>query len=136
MLISTMLFVPPLRRAAPFSIETPGLAQLMRARGGTLRLSLDETKAALFTKLLYNRRLDSEGEMLLQALIEGDGEPSCACAPPAHTRAQGGKVEARRARRRVGGARRREGAGSVRGAGGVAGACAGRGGGGGRRASR
>ena len=45
-------------------------------RGGAPRLTLDETKAALCSKLLYNKQLDDRGEALLQALIDGGEAPA------------------------------------------------------------
>lgn len=37
-------------------------------------LSLEETKSSLCKKLLYNKKLDAQGEALLQALIDSGGE--------------------------------------------------------------
>jgi hypothetical protein len=62
-------------RAEPLRLAT-GVSGTMRA-GPPQRLSaqsLSETKASLCKKLLYNKKLDAQGEALLQALIENGGE--------------------------------------------------------------
>ena len=62
-------------RAVPLRLAT-GVSGAKRA-GAPPRLSslsLEETKSSLCKKLLYNKKLDAQGEALLQALIDSGGE--------------------------------------------------------------
>ena len=63
--------------------SAPRAMPLRLATGGTARagapprlssLSFEETKASLCKKLLYNKRLDPQGEALLDALVDSGGQ--------------------------------------------------------------
>ena len=59
-------------RALPLRLATGGAARAGAPRLSSL--SLEETKASLCKKLLYNKRLDPQGEALLDALVDSGGQ--------------------------------------------------------------
>ena len=61
-------------RALPPRLATGGAARA-GAPPRLSSLSLEETKASLCKKLLYNKRLDPQGEALLDALVDSGGQP-------------------------------------------------------------
>ena len=60
-------------RALPLRLATGGAARA-GAPPRLSSLSLEETKASLCKKLLYNKRLDPQGEALLDALVDSGGQ--------------------------------------------------------------
>ena len=60
-------------RALPPRLATGGAARA-GAPPRLSSLSLEETKASLCKKLLYNKRLDPQGEALLDALVDNGGQ--------------------------------------------------------------
>ena len=62
-------------RALPLRLATGGAARA-GAPPRLSSLSLEETKASLCKKLLYNKRLDPQGEALLDALVDSCGQDS------------------------------------------------------------
>ena len=59
-------------RALPLRLATGGAARAGAPRLSSL--SLEETKASLCKKLLYNKRLDPQGVALLDALVDSGGQ--------------------------------------------------------------